>query len=80
VLNEFYQVTFRKKLYKSIEELQKDADEWIKAAVVIPVLILTGCFAIATRNPVQPIWISVPALDKIRGSRKWRSSINAKKC
>jgi len=30
MLNEFYQVTFRKKLYHSIEELQKDADEWIK--------------------------------------------------
>ncbi len=30
MLNEFYQVTFRKKLYQSIEELQKDADQWIK--------------------------------------------------
>jgi transposase InsO family protein len=30
MLNEFYQVTFRKKLYSSIEELQKDADQWIK--------------------------------------------------
>jgi transposase InsO family protein len=29
MLNEFYQVTFRRKLYSSIEELQKDADEWI---------------------------------------------------
>ncbi|EJL6412940.1 helix-turn-helix domain-containing protein [Vibrio cholerae] len=28
ILNEFYQVTFRKKLYGSIEELQKDLDEW----------------------------------------------------
>ncbi|MCO7199835.1 IS3 family transposase, partial [Pseudoalteromonas sp. OANN1] len=26
---EFYQVTFRKKLYSSLEELQKDLDEWI---------------------------------------------------
>ena len=30
ILNEFYQVTFRKKLYGDINELQKDLDEWIK--------------------------------------------------
>lgn len=29
ILNEFYQVAFRKKLYSSIEELQKDLDDWI---------------------------------------------------
>ena len=29
ILNEFYQITFRKKLYATIEELQKDLDEWI---------------------------------------------------
>ena len=29
ILQEFYQVTFRKKLYSSLEELQKDLDEWI---------------------------------------------------
>lgn len=29
MLNEFYQVTFRKKLYHTLEELQKDADDWI---------------------------------------------------
>lgn len=29
ILNEFYQVTFRKKLYGDMEELQKDLDEWI---------------------------------------------------
>lgn len=29
ILNEFYQVTFRKKLYSSLEELQKDLDEWV---------------------------------------------------
>ena len=26
---EFYEVTFRKKLYESIEQLQEDADAWI---------------------------------------------------
>jgi transposase InsO family protein len=30
ILNEFYQVTFRKKLYSALEELQKDLDEWIE--------------------------------------------------
>ena len=30
ILNEFYQVTFRKKLYASLEELQKDLDEWLE--------------------------------------------------
>ena len=29
ILQEFYQVTFRKKLYGNMEELQKDLDEWI---------------------------------------------------
>lgn len=29
ILNEFYQVAFRKKVYKTIEELQKDLDGWI---------------------------------------------------
>lgn len=29
ILNEFYQVTFRKKLYSSLDKLQKDLDEWI---------------------------------------------------
>lgn len=30
ILNEFYQIAFRKKLYQNLEELQADADEWIK--------------------------------------------------
>ncbi|WP_340621859.1 IS481 family transposase [Xenorhabdus siamensis] len=29
ILNEFYQVTFRKKLYGSLDELQKDLDKWL---------------------------------------------------
>ncbi len=29
ILNEFYQVTFRKKVYTTIEDLQKDLDDWI---------------------------------------------------
>lgn len=30
ILQEFYQVAFRKKLYSNLEELQKDVDDWIK--------------------------------------------------
>ncbi|HDO7996484.1 TPA: transposase, partial [Legionella pneumophila] len=29
ILQEFYQVTFRKKLYDNMDELQKDLDEWL---------------------------------------------------
>ena len=31
ILQEFYQITFRKKLYDTLEELQKDLDEWISS-------------------------------------------------
>lgn len=30
ILNEFYQIAFRKKIYSSLEELQKDLDEWLE--------------------------------------------------
>jgi transposase InsO family protein len=30
ILNEFYQVAFRKKIYRSLEELQQDLDAWIE--------------------------------------------------
>lgn len=29
ILNEFYQVTFRKKVYSTLDELQSDLDEWL---------------------------------------------------
>ena len=29
MLHEFYQVAFRKKIYRAIEELQRDLDSWI---------------------------------------------------
>ena len=31
ILNEFYQITFRKKLYSTMEAIQKDLDDWIKS-------------------------------------------------
>ena len=30
ILQEFYQVTFRRKIYRSMEELQSDLEEWLK--------------------------------------------------
>jgi hypothetical protein len=30
VLNEFYRIAFRKKVYRSIEELQADLDLWVR--------------------------------------------------
>ena len=30
ILNEFYRIAFRKKIYRSLDELQFDLDEWIK--------------------------------------------------
>lgn len=30
ILNEFYQITFRKKVYTTISELQKDLDDWLE--------------------------------------------------
>ena len=36
VLQEFYQVTFRKKIYTDIESLQKDLDDWIDMYVSDP--------------------------------------------
>jgi len=30
VLNEFYRVAFRKKVYRSIDELQVDLDAWVR--------------------------------------------------
>ncbi len=29
ILNEFYEIAFRKKIYNTIEELQKDLDDWL---------------------------------------------------
>lgn len=30
ILNEFYRVAFRRKLYQSVEEMQRDLDEWLE--------------------------------------------------
>ncbi len=30
ILDEFYRITFRKKIYTTIQELQKDLDQWLE--------------------------------------------------
>jgi hypothetical protein len=30
VLDEFYRIAFRRKIYSTLEELQKDLDEWLQ--------------------------------------------------
>ena len=30
ILQEFYQITFRKKLYANLDELQQDLDDWLE--------------------------------------------------
>lgn len=37
ILNEFYQVTFRKKLYGDIDTLQSDFDEWLAIIMSEPI-------------------------------------------
>ena len=39
ILNEFYQITFRKKLYADMEELQKDLNEWITTTMNEPIKV-----------------------------------------
>lgn len=34
ILNEFYQVTFRKKLYGDIDTLQSDLEEWLLTIIM----------------------------------------------
>ncbi len=34
ILEEFYQVMFRKKIYETIEELQKDLEQWLEQCAV----------------------------------------------
>lgn len=48
ILNEFYQVTFRKKLYGSMEELQKDLDEWMDYYNII--VLIKEKYAVAERQ------------------------------
>ena len=39
ILNEFYHIAFRKKLYESIEALQQDLDKWVHHYNINPLIL-----------------------------------------
>ena len=63
VLDEFYRVAFRKKLYRSIEELQADLDAWLKDYNQVRTHQGRWCFA---KTPMQTFIDTLPmAKDKL---------------
>jgi Integrase core domain len=56
VLNEFYRVAFRKKIYASISELQDDLDAWIRS--YNEDRPQQGCFG---KTPLQTFLDVIPA-------------------
>lgn len=66
VLQEFYQIAFRKKIYKTIEELQADLDLWVKQYNEERPHSGKYCFG---KTPMQTFLDSIPlAKDKMLGS------------
>jgi hypothetical protein len=65
VLNEFYRVTFRKKLYKTIDELQVDLDQWLKQYNEERSHQGRWCYG---KTPMQTFIDSVPLAKDIMGS------------
>ncbi|MCG8595428.1 MAG: IS481 family transposase [Kiloniellales bacterium] len=63
VLDEFYRVAFRKKLYRSIEELQADLDAWLKDYNEVRTHQGRWCFG---KTPMQTFIDTLPmAKDKL---------------
>ncbi len=66
LLQEFYQVAFRKKIYKTLEELQADLDLWIQRYNEQRPHTGKYCFG---KTPMQTFLDSIPlAKDKLLGS------------
>jgi transposase InsO family protein len=57
VLHEFYQVAFRKKLYRSIDELQRDLDAWLAEYNEIRSHQGRWCYG---KTPMQTFLTSLP--------------------
>lgn len=57
LLNEFYRVTFRKKVYTTLEELQKDLDQWIEEYNTQRPHTGKYCFG---KTPMQTFLDSIP--------------------
>ena len=63
MLNEFYRITFRKKVYRSISELQADLDAWIETYNVARPHQGHWCFG---KTPMQTFLDAMPiAKEKI---------------
>ena len=72
VLNEFYRVTFRKKLYKTIEELQAALDQWLKQYNEERTHQGRWCYG---KTPMQTFIDSIPlAKEKMLATRVEESS------
>ena len=66
VLQEFYQVAFRKKIYRTLEELQADLDVWMQQYNEERPHSGKYCFG---KTPMQTFLDSIPlAKDKMLGS------------
>jgi hypothetical protein len=57
VLNEFYHVAFRKKVYRSIDDLQRDLDSWITEYNEARPHQGRWCFG---KTPMQPFLDAIP--------------------
>ena len=57
VLNEFYRVAFRKKVYRSIDELQVDLDSWIADTMRRGHIRDVWCFG---KTPMQTFLDAMP--------------------
>lgn len=54
VLNEFCRVAFRKKIYASVEELQKDLDEWLLHDCILAFIQATELRCPGVFLPIEP--------------------------
>jgi hypothetical protein len=57
VLNEFYRVAFRNKVYRSIDELQADLDVWVREYNESRPHQGRGCFG---KTPMQTFLEAIP--------------------
>ena len=57
VLDEFYRIAFRKKLYRSIAELQADLDQWLRQYNEVRTHQSRWCYG---KTPMQTFLDSLP--------------------
>lgn len=73
ILQEFYQITFRKKVYKTLEELQTDLDKWIlwyNSERTHQGKMCCGRTPMQTFIDAKPLWIEkVEQLNQVEGGQ-----------